>query len=540
MNDLGSRIWSRLEDHPWLTMILAVLAQSWFCLGNRALWFSDEVRYADAYHNLAVNGNWMVLALNGQVYPDKPPVYFWFLWLLDKLTPFDAPSIFFLGAALSGLFFLFAAYALSRTLKFDRSTSLGSTLVLLATFFLVALFHYSRMDLMFAGLIILSHACLYRAVNENSTQRWALWGCVLAGVATLVKGPLGFLFPLLTLVLYLFWKGQLKKLFTRAFGMGLLAMLAILAAWVAGVILVQGPGFLFHAVLGKQILQRATHTFHHMEPFYYYLIAFPLAWLPWSLILIAIPVKRYLSLGQWGELWAEHRQAGPRTFLWIMFAVTFIFLSSLSGKVLIYILPMFPPLAILTADALRVMEPHRLKRLWTAIAGLWLLFGASLVLAGDLIPVPVPIHGMGISACLLLAGGAALYTLRSKGYKTPLLTVALALTIWLYPVGLMVAPSLDNAMSPKRQALVLKKYIEQGYTPYAGNIYSGIYTYYAGHVINENDHLDKLVQELRQDPKAVLVIRETHWNDIKAQLPEFRIVNRQSIAGLRYLLLIKG
>ena len=90
-------IWTRLENHPWLTMTVAVLAQTWFALNNRALWFSDEVRYADAYKNLAAHGKWVVLALNGQPYPDKPPVYFWFLWLLDKLTPFHQPAVFFLA-----------------------------------------------------------------------------------------------------------------------------------------------------------------------------------------------------------------------------------------------------------------------------------------------------------------------------------------------------------------------------------------------------------------------------------------------------------
>jgi 4-amino-4-deoxy-L-arabinose transferase-like glycosyltransferase len=533
-------LWTRLENHPWLTMTLAVLAQTWFALNNRALWFSDEVRYADAYSNLAANGKWVVLALNGQPYPDKPPVYFWFLWLLDKLTPFHQPAVFFLGAALSGLFFLFAAYALARTLKFDRTTSLASTLILLSTFMVAALLHYSRMDLMFAGLIILSHAAFFRAYTEPSEGWWPVWGFVLAGAATLVKGPLGFLFPLVNITLFLAFKGEAKRLLSRRTGLGLLAMLAMLAAWIVGVMLAEGPGFLLNTVLGKQILQRATHTFHHKEAWWWYFGAFPLAWMPWTLALFTAPVKRLLSMRFWSALWAGRRHAGSRTLLWIMFLATFLFLSSLSGKVFIYVLPMFPPLALLIADSLRTMNEFRARRLWTLVGGLWAVIGAVLLLAGDLIPLPVPVRGMGLCAALLILGGAAIFFMRDKGFRAALLTCALAMILWMHPVGMLAGPSLDDAMSPKRQALILKDYIERGYAPFAARVYSGIYTYYAGHEYPEYDNYEALIEKMAERDKAVLVIRETYWNDIRDRLPDFHIVDRQSIAGLVHVLAVKG
>jgi len=535
-----SRTWTRLENHPWLTMTLAVLAQTWFTLGNRALWFSDEVRYANAYQNLVQNGKWMVLSLNGQPYPDKPPVYFWFLWLIDKLTPADMPQVFFIGAALSGLFFVCAAYWLARTLKFDRTVSLGAVLILLTTFFLAGLFHYSRMDLLFSALIVLSHGCLYKAFTEEKQGRWPLCAFLLGGVATLIKGPLGFLFPLLTAAVWLAWRGELKKLFTRQMGVGLLAMLAVLGAWVAGVVLAEGPDFLLHTVLGKHVIQRATRTFHHRESVWYYFIAFPLAWLPWTLAVFAAPVKRYLSLSRWATIWSGRREAGPHAFLWIMFAAIFIFLSSLSGKVLIYILPMFPPLALLTADFMLTGEDRRVTRLWTLAAAVWLAAGAGLLVAGDMLPFPVPLRGLGISACVLLIGGGALFLLRAKGSRACLITAALAMIVWLYPVGLLVAPSLDNAMSPRRQAMIIKEYADQGYEPHAIKIYSGIFTYYSGHDMIETNHLDELVQSVKDKEKVVLSVRETQWPRFKPQLPGFRIVDRQYIAGMAYLIAVRG
>ncbi|MBG0790881.1 MAG: glycosyltransferase family 39 protein [Desulfovibrionaceae bacterium] len=535
-----SRVFSRLANHPWLTMTLAVLAQTWFALGNRALWFSDEVRYADAYKNLVLHGKWMVLSLNGQPYPDKPPVYFWFLWLIDTLTPADMPQVFFIGAALSGLFFLFAAYWLARTLGHDRNVSLASTLVLLSTFFLAALFHYSRMDLLFTALIVLAHGCLYRAFTGERQGKWPLLAFLCGGVATLIKGPLGFLFPLLTAAVWLVWRGEPKKLFSRQMGLGLLAMLALLGAWVAGVILAEGPDFLLDTVLGKHVIQRATHTFHHREGLWYYFAALPLAWLPWTLAAFAVPVRRYLSPAAWREIWAGRRSSGKHAFPWIMFAATFVFLSSLSGKVLIYILPMFPPLAILTADFLLNGEARRVARLWTLAAAAWITAGVALLVAGDMLPFPVPLRGLGISACVLLLGGGALLLVRSKGGDRGLLTAALALTVWLYPVGLLVAPSLDDAMSPKRQALIIKSYADQGYEPHAMKVYSGIFAYYSGYNLIETNHLDELVRSVENKDRVVLSVRESQWKHYQPSLPGFRIVDRQYIAGMVYLVAVKG
>ncbi|BCS90126.1 ArnT family glycosyltransferase [Pseudodesulfovibrio sediminis] len=539
MTILAKNIWKRLEAHPWLTMTLAVFAQTWFTLGNRALWFSDEVRYGNAYQNLVLNGKWMVLSLNGQPYPDKPPVYFWFLWLLDTITPAHMPEVFMLGAALSGLFFLYAAYFLARSLQCDKAVSLASVLILLSTFMLVALFHYSRMDLMFGTFILLSHACLFRAFNGEKQGWWPVHAFALMGIATLIKGPLGFIFPLLTSGVFLAWKGELKKFLTSRMALGLLLMLAMLAAWVGGVIMTEGSDFLMKTVLGKQIIQRATKTFHHREAFYYYIIAFPLAWMPWTLSLFVAPVKRLFSPGHWASLWSTRRQAGPTAFLWIMFASTFIFLSSLSGKVLIYILPMFPPLAIIIANAMQTMDEARTRKLWTLIGGLWIVAGTGLLLAGDLIPLPVPVRGMGIAAALLILGGGTMLFLRTSGYRTSLITLTLAVIIWIYPVGLLVAPSLDNAMSPKRQALIIKEYVDKGYTPFAGRVYPGIFTYYAGVEYRETDKYPELTDMMAKEDKVVLAIRERHWKDLKSRLPEFKLVDQQSIAGIVHNILIK-
>lgn len=539
MNDTASRIWSFCERHPWLVMTLTVLAQTFHSLNNRALWFSDEVRYADAYRNLAVKGDWLVLALNGQPYPDKPPLYFWFLWIIDKLTPADMPTVFFIGAALSGLLFVYSGYLLARTIRAGRGVSLGAALILLSSLFLCALFHYSRMDLLFCTFIIGSHACFFRAFSQEKPGKWPVWGFVLAAVATLIKGPLGFLFPLLTTILYFGWRGELKKLFCRPMLTGLIAMLALLAAWIGGVVAVMGgPDYLMNQVLGKHVLQRATNTFHHKEPLQYYFIALPLAWLPWTLALLGARFKRLLTADFWSIVLLDRHKAGPVAYCWIMTIGIFTLLSALSGKVLIYIMPLFPPLAIITAEAFSGWEIRRTARVFGGISVLFGILGSALLIGGDLVPVPVPLKGAGIAGLVLVGCAGILWMLKDRNYRAPLLFMPLAVTLWLVPVGTMVAPSLDDALSPRSQALKLKQYAENGYEPMAWRIYSGIFSYYSQQELFESNHWEDIEKELARTPKAALIVREKHWNSLEDK-PALLQVDRQVISGEPYLLLLK-
>jgi len=207
------RLWELLRRWPFAALALLTAVQTAGTLSSRALWFSDEVRYADAYAGL-LRGKWLVLSLNGVAYPDKPPLYFWLLRALDAVTGIADPAVFFLGAAVSGLLMLYATLAWAKVLRLPGDAGLLAGLALLSTLFFAGLLHYSRMDLLFAALITASQAafCLaFRPGDEARRGRNAALALFLAALATLTKGPLGLLFPVLTTLLFLAWRGQLRQ-----------------------------------------------------------------------------------------------------------------------------------------------------------------------------------------------------------------------------------------------------------------------------------------------------------------------------------------
>jgi 4-amino-4-deoxy-L-arabinose transferase-like glycosyltransferase len=535
------RLHDLLRRRP-LGMLAALTAlQTAFTFSTRALWFSDEVRYADAYAGL-LRGKWLVLNLNGVAYPDKPPLYFWLIRALDAVSGLDDPAVFFLAAAVSGFLVLWSVLLLARSLRLADEAGPMAGAILLGTFFFAGLLHYSRMDLLFAALITASQAAFcsaFAAGNETRRTRLSTLALFLAGLATLTKGPLGLLFPILTTLIFLAWRGRTREFFTRGMLPGLGALLAITCSWVLAAYCVEGPLFLRH-IFYEQIFLRATKTFHHAEPWSFYLKSFPLCWLPWMLALVALPVHRLLTAEFWRGLWSARKNASPqgdaRAWLWISAISGLALLSLLSGKVVIYVLPQLCPLALLMA--LGLMD-GRLpwRRLWIAAGLLFMLLAAALPLAGRFLPPPLT--GRTLPGAWLVAGGfaacgAALLALRKAEASRVPLALALATALWVQPAAQRLAPSLDAIMSPRPQAELLRAYAAQGYLPVAHDTYQGIYSYYLGGVLRETAGFN-ILDPLATGHDVVIAMKRKKWDAWPERPANLAIVFEQWLAGERYV-----
>ena len=531
---------------PAPALAVVLLLQTVLLLHARELWYSDEIRYANAFENLFHRGHWLVLYLNGEAYPDKPPVYFWLLALLRLLMGHEQPALFFAGAALSGFLFVLATYVLARTVAgADRRTSLASGLVLLSGFYFVGLCHYSRMDLLFGALIGFSHVCLYRAWSVERAPGWCLGGFALAALAVLTKGPLGVAFPLLAGAAWLVWTGRIRRLWRRDAAMGASLCVAILLLWVAGAGMVEGGDYLRN-IFGDQIYKRATATWHHAQPFYHYALTLPLVWLPWSLLLAVLPVRQLIRRDFWAGIWASRRNArSGGAYLWAAAISGFVLLSSVSIKIVVYLLPLFAPLAILSARSLLGLGQEQSRRVYGLMAWLFLLLAgaqaaAALVLPTGLLPEPWTLPVWGLIPCAVIMGltGCALRRWTDRTSPTAGLMVALlGLTLWLQPLGLLVAPSLDRIMSPAAQGRRMGEYADKGYLPMAYRIYPGTYTYYAGRNILETKDLEAVRRELAERRgKVVVGMRRSDWDQWLNRPDNLAVVHEQWIVDRPFVL----
>ncbi len=552
---IASRLFTVLTVLPVLLPVVLFLVQVVFTLDTRALWYSDEVRYAAAYQSMADSADWLVLHLNGAVYPDKPPLFFWFLYGLDEaaralspLLPFTVTvtrtMLFFAGTALSGLLCLLASHCLASLVgRVDRRTVLAADLILLSGFFFAALAHYLRMDLLFAALITFSHVFLFHAWVREKAPLLMTLGFLLAGAAVLTKGPLGLAFPLLAGVVFLLWQGRFSRLFRLDSLFGIVVGLAVPGVWLALAWMNAGDAFLDN-ILYKQVLARALDTWHHAEPWYHYLATFPLIWLPWTFVLLFLPWGRFMNKGMREGLRASRTPEGAGTaYLWCAFLPGLVLLSLVSIKIPIYCLPLFPPLAVLCAKAVLRMRPLAAACLRYTLAIVLALLGLALVLlpAAPSAYLPIPLVPKGVMVlggiCLLFACMLA-FLVRGRRSEGTVLLLALFTTAFAYPAWTVTAPSLDVFLSPRAQAEVIKEYREAGYVPASFKVYPGTYTYYAGPVDDCPSWEDVLALAARH-PKMIVALRASFWDALDARPEGFAEVNRQRIAEREYVLVAR-
>lgn len=672
---IGSRIYKLLSLSPLLILSIMLALQTIFTLDARELWFSDEIRHADAFKNLLEHGKWLILEMNGNPYPDKPPLYFWFLRGLYEVLRTDGPMLYFTAAAISGLFYLWASLGLGRNVaRVDGATNLAAGIMLLSTAYIMGTLHYARMDLLFSALILCSHILLYRSfVSPKPSPGGMAAAFGLAGLACLVKGPLALAFPLTSLILFALWRGtgdqircvvisvlalffgllpglfgqeilslvgqqpasQLhpvsglptlslewslpflalplaigllliklaprlrlsvalsillmaaafvlnggtpyfywpllytlpvcalglfvvwqaspQRFFRFDFFIGLAVGILVPGLWLAAIYWQTGNlDFILNSLLKEQVLERAIDTFHHKEPWYYYLVRLPLMLLPWVLLIIFLPWRKLLSRSTKEELAHSRQPEGEGlAYLWSMSISALVLLSCLSGKILIYLLPVLPALAILGARGLLALKGAKATFFRYSMGGLLFLAGVLTIVCAlmlfDILPMP-DIKGMPtwtmeshggfyVVGGLLLAFAAFLvFGLGSSRPEGVLLVMGVAATALSYPLAALVAPSFDDVLSPRDQSLIMRAYIDQGYTPASYKVYGGTYSFYTGHVINELKTQEQ-IPPLAEQGKLILGMRASLFDEWTERPQCLKEVHRQWIETREYVLL---
>jgi hypothetical protein len=214
-----------------------------------------------------------------------------------------------------------------------------------------------------------------------------------AGLATLTKGPIGFLLPGATFFLWLIWKRDLKELRRPVWLLAALLFVAIVLPWHLAAWRANGDYFLRQYFWQNQV-QRALGSFAgHERPFWFYVPV---------LICASFPFIAFVPRAWWKEItMARHRKdESNHTAMWALWAaLVFLFFSLSASKLSNYILPALPALAVLVGlhVAELLSERRGLSRIEGFLIGLFgMLIGLVLIACGLLglqwrgAPSPVP------------------------------------------------------------------------------------------------------------------------------------------------------
>jgi 4-amino-4-deoxy-L-arabinose transferase-like glycosyltransferase len=434
--------------------------------------------------------------LNGRPYDQKPPLYFWLAALAGVPSGRVSEAAARLPSALAGVALVALTFALGSRLLGGRTGLLGAA-ILLTTFEFAHLARRAQLDVLLALLETAALALFWRVdrgIGRRLPQVAALHACL--GLAVLVKGPVGFLVPVLAMTAYLAWERRARELARSVPLWALPLSLGPGLAWLAAAASFSGGGFAAGAV-GENLIGRFFAGTSHERPFYYYLYQLPVDFLPWSLLLPAVflvararvfapasapadprderradqpdAAAEGAAVAMHGE---RRHQAVQRAwrFLLAIVGTSFVFFSLSSGKRGLYLLPAFPALALLTADALarelagrwRLPRTIRAGIVGAAVLVLALgfaalgagLFGRSFArgreLAALVDPVGVAAFG-GATVAVAILAIAAWIVLRRNGVaalrRVPV-AVAAAWAILLAAFQLLY-PALDGMRSPR-------------------------------------------------------------------------------------------
>ena len=544
-----------------LLILLSAALTFWGVWHVRDLWFSDEVRMADVLMNVKC-GDWLALTLNGLPYADKPPLYFWLMQALTWIPGVTVVAAMFLASALSHAVFVASVWLLARGTGHDRKVAFAAGLLTLGCLAISWLAGYVRMDLLFAALITLGMLCLYRGACKPSAPLWLLTGFLLMAAATLVKGPFGIALAVIVSIIFLCWRGTPGRLGGRDGIPGFLLMLLILAGWL-GYLYMTGHQDYVRDMLGVQLAGRMLDGGNHAGPWWYYLPAAALAWLPWTLIILFV---NWLAAARGlRRVWRERRERGGDAWLWIWLLCGIAVLSAVRAKLAIYMLPMAAPLAVLTARSLLRLSPARsrgffcLFSLLIALAGLALVAVDAYPLAREFAPagwlpaLPPAVEAWSsrvegcifIGSALIVLAALLLLFVRTSRPDGALLAASLGLAAVMAPYCYFTAPSLGSVLSPRTQAKAMADMTKTGYAAAAYRVYPGVYAWHLNALLSQNAGPRAAVKDLDTPearsawiaghPKTIMAMSLAEWEAWKDRPANSSTIASSWMAGSQYV-----
>lgn len=336
--------------HRWLVwLLLAVCVISLFWqLGTAGLFEPDEGRNAEKAREILLLNDWVTPHEDFFPVLDKPMFFYWLIAISYKAFGVNewAARLASVLAALS-CFALVYRFALIRWGPWE---ALWSGLILISG---VEFFILSRVvifDMSLTLCITLALYSFYEATHAEESMRRKIYCVLMYGAlaaGTLIKGLVGLIIPGLTIFVYLLIANRWAILRSIYLIPGALLFLALVGPWYL-LAEARNPGFLRYYLWDEHLGRFATASFDREQPWYFFLAVLVVGFLPWSVLLPSV-IKRY-----WSQSLDDRK-----IFLLSWSILPLIFFSLSSSKLAHYILPIFPPLSILTATTLTGMFQNR-------------------------------------------------------------------------------------------------------------------------------------------------------------------------------------
>ncbi len=321
-------------------------------IGARDLVVPDETRYAEIPREMIASGDWVVPRIDGVRYFEKPVLGYWvhavsILLLGENNFAVRLPSGLAVGLT-ALLIFLLVHRVRKKDDEKEGGAAVLATLIFMSCFAVFGIGNTAVLDSLLSLFLTGSIAAFFFATEQERGSRKETYFLLLAGfscgLAFLTKGFLAFVVPVLALVPYLAWQRRWRDILRMSW-LPILTAVLVSLPW-AILIQMREPDYWNFFFWNEHVRRFLANNAQHKETAWYFVLVAPAMFFPWLLTApAAIPGILSRMKGQ------DFRGRLMRlSVCWLV--LPFLFFTSSSGKLLTYILPCFPPFAILMSFGL--------------------------------------------------------------------------------------------------------------------------------------------------------------------------------------------
>jgi len=504
---------------PGLLLVLGMGLLLFFPgLGNHDLWNPNEPVFAEGAREMQERGTWLLPYVNGEVYLDKPILYFWALRVASLPWGSVTETSARLPSALPALATLLLVYLFGRRFFSERAGVLAAAVLATMPVFLWEA-RFAQMDPMLMLFVLLSLLCFHRS-RSTHTALWLAASGACAGLAVLTKGPVGLILPGAAALVVLALERDLRFLWRPAWLAGALAFLAVAVPWYL-TLAFTGHGDWLHEFFLRQNAGRFLDPFDHARPFYYYGKRFLSDLFPWCLFLPLLLLDRPRD----GQPEAER---GAWRLMAVYAAVVLAFFSAAGAKRGVYILPMYPAYALLVGRFLDRFLAGAVSGKLTRTACILLQVAAVALATQGLLAVfyvqpryPEFLGSASWLAGITLGGAVVLLVLNARGRKAAALTTLMGTLVAIYLLASwVIMPQMDPYKSarPFSQRILAHAGQDAPLRSFRFWKWRSSYLFYTRRLMPNMSSMEELEQFLAAPEQVYVLIRDHDLDDLTEDL----------------------
>lgn len=327
-----------LYDYLWLTLSIGFIY--FLFLGLRPLTVPDEARYSEIPREMVEMGQYLIPHLNYIKYYEKPDLFYWLQSLSIHLFGLSEWAMRFWVCTLGVLGCLVTYWGARRL--FNRQTGIYSSLILASSLLYYVLSHLITLDLpvsFFITLTLLSFLIATEEARPLKRRYYMYFSAINAALAVLTKGLIGIAFPIAIIGLWVLLLNEWKLLLKLYLPSTLIIFFIVAAPWHL-LMCHADHDWLHFYFFEQQFLRYSTMYADRYKPVYFFIPILLLGMLPWTFFLPK-------AIRAAWPTWNSRKQMRKEIFLLLWAGFIFLFFSFSHSKLIPYITPLFPPLAIL-------------------------------------------------------------------------------------------------------------------------------------------------------------------------------------------------